>query len=269
MTGSTPTFSTPTQTEDGFTVTITNYDPAYTYTFAATAGTVVVGANGVVTITGLEPGASATLTATATQAGHAIESATVTGGGTQDRHGADGDDPGLDQRRVHLRHPELRPGLDLHRTATERRHGGDRRQRPRDGHRAGAGRIDHGHDHRAQGRPDRHPDRRHRIRPPLRRPPTPPPTTDRAAAGRRRGHRRRRGGRFDPHPDRHQRRPQGRRRADDGNLGHGRRQAGHAVGDAHHHGGVEGPPARHGRTASRPAAPPPCGASRPRPCSRS
>jgi uncharacterized repeat protein (TIGR02543 family) len=80
----TPTFSTPTRTSGGFTVTITNYDAAYTWdTATVTAGVVTVtstsGSNRVLTVTGLNPGASATITQTTSRSGYSNGSATVTG----------------------------------------------------------------------------------------------------------------------------------------------------------------------------------------------
>ena len=42
LTGTGPTLSTPTQTDDGFTFTITNFDPTITYTATTTGGTVVI-----------------------------------------------------------------------------------------------------------------------------------------------------------------------------------------------------------------------------------
>jgi uncharacterized repeat protein (TIGR02543 family) len=79
-----PTFNTPTRTSDGFTVTITNYDAAFTWdTATVTAGLVSVtstsGSNRVLTVTGLNPGASATITQTTSRTGYASGSATVSG----------------------------------------------------------------------------------------------------------------------------------------------------------------------------------------------
>jgi uncharacterized repeat protein (TIGR02543 family) len=80
----TPTFGTPTRTAGGFTVTITNYDADYTWdTATVTAGLVSVtstsGSNRVLTVTGLNPGASATITQTTSRSGYSNGSATVTG----------------------------------------------------------------------------------------------------------------------------------------------------------------------------------------------
>jgi uncharacterized repeat protein (TIGR02543 family) len=80
----TPIFGTPTRTSDGFTVTITNFDAAFTWeTATVTSGSVSVtstsGSNRVLTVTGLNPGASATITQTTSRAGYLSGSATVTG----------------------------------------------------------------------------------------------------------------------------------------------------------------------------------------------
>ncbi len=79
----TPTFSTPISTATGFTVNITNYNPAYTFTPVSSAGNVVVGKkhehNLVLTVTGLSPGGSATLTVTVTRTGYATATATTSG----------------------------------------------------------------------------------------------------------------------------------------------------------------------------------------------
>jgi uncharacterized repeat protein (TIGR02543 family) len=80
----TPTFGTPTATADGFTAQITNYDAAYTWapptvSTGSVAVTSTVGSNRLLTVTGLAPGASATITATTTRSGYNNGSATVVG----------------------------------------------------------------------------------------------------------------------------------------------------------------------------------------------
>jgi uncharacterized repeat protein (TIGR02059 family) len=79
-----PTFGTTSATTDGFTVTITNYDVLYTWvTPTVSSGSVTVtstsGSNRVLTVTGLSPGASATITQQTTRTGYNSGSATVTG----------------------------------------------------------------------------------------------------------------------------------------------------------------------------------------------
>jgi uncharacterized repeat protein (TIGR02543 family) len=80
----TPTFGTPTATADGFTVTITNYDAAFTWaTPTVGSGTVTVtsttGSNRVLTVTGLSPGTTAIITQGTSRTGYTSGSATVSG----------------------------------------------------------------------------------------------------------------------------------------------------------------------------------------------
>jgi titin len=78
-----PTFTTPTRTADGFTVTVTNYDAFYTESATVTAGSITnsipSGSNWLLTITGLSAGQSATVTVTTSKVGYVSQSATVTG----------------------------------------------------------------------------------------------------------------------------------------------------------------------------------------------
>lgn len=78
-----PTFSSPVGTSDGFTVNITNYDPAYTFSPTVSAGSVSVGsASGStlpVTVSGLSASASATLTVATSRAGYQNGTASVAG----------------------------------------------------------------------------------------------------------------------------------------------------------------------------------------------
>jgi uncharacterized repeat protein (TIGR02543 family) len=83
----TPTFGTPTATADGFTVSITNYDAAFTWaTPTVSAGSVAItstsGSTRVLTVTGLTPGASATITQNTSRTGYANGTATATGTAT-------------------------------------------------------------------------------------------------------------------------------------------------------------------------------------------
>ena len=82
-----PTFSATTSTADGFTVTITNFDSAFTWdTATVTSGIVSVtstsGSNRLLTVTGLSPGASATITQATSRSLYSGGSATVTGTAT-------------------------------------------------------------------------------------------------------------------------------------------------------------------------------------------
>jgi hypothetical protein len=83
----TPTFGAPTVNIDGFTVSITNYDAAYTWaTPTVSAGTVAItsttGATRVLTVTGLSPGASATITQNTSRTNYSNGTATVSGSAT-------------------------------------------------------------------------------------------------------------------------------------------------------------------------------------------
>ena len=78
-----PTFGAPTSTIDGFTVQITNYDPAFAFSGTATAnGTVAINGTGFVTVTGVAPGTSSTATIITTRTGYNSGSGTVTGSST-------------------------------------------------------------------------------------------------------------------------------------------------------------------------------------------
>ena len=72
LTGSalTPTFATPTTTADGFTIQVSNYDANFTWSVNTTAGSVTISGEGLVTVTGLAPGESATVTAVTTRTGY-------------------------------------------------------------------------------------------------------------------------------------------------------------------------------------------------------
>ena len=78
-----PTFSTPVSTATGFTVNVTNYNPAYTFTPTSSAGTVTVGKKHEhslsLAVTGLTSGATAILTVTTARNGYAAGSFAVTG----------------------------------------------------------------------------------------------------------------------------------------------------------------------------------------------
>jgi uncharacterized repeat protein (TIGR02543 family) len=77
--GLTPTFGTPTTTANGFTVQISNYDAAYTWAGTATAsGSVSISGN-LVTVTGVAPSTSSTVTITTSRTGYPGATATVSG----------------------------------------------------------------------------------------------------------------------------------------------------------------------------------------------
>lgn len=75
--GVAPQFGAITRTTDGYTVPVSNVDAGATYTVATTAGAATI-VDGVVTVTGLEPGQSAQVTVTATKPGATTASTTVT-----------------------------------------------------------------------------------------------------------------------------------------------------------------------------------------------
>ena len=73
----TPTFATPTQTSDGFTVQISNYDDNYSWTASASAGSAAISGSGLITVTGLGAGALSTVTVGTTRSGYSSGSADV------------------------------------------------------------------------------------------------------------------------------------------------------------------------------------------------
>jgi uncharacterized repeat protein (TIGR02543 family) len=76
----TPTFGSPTVTADGFSVQISNYNNAFTWSGTATAsGSVTIDGSGLVTVTGVAPGTTSTATINTTQTNYASGSATVSG----------------------------------------------------------------------------------------------------------------------------------------------------------------------------------------------
>ena len=80
--GLTPVLDTAVRTSDGFTVNVTNYDPAYTWAPTVGAGSVTTGtaSGGILplTVTGLGAAGSATLTVTTSQTGYTNGTATST-----------------------------------------------------------------------------------------------------------------------------------------------------------------------------------------------
>jgi len=82
-----PTFDTPTPTADGFTVQVSNYDAAYTWAVTTTVGSATISNTGLVTVTGLTPGQSATVTVTTTRRGYPDGSAQIVGSPDSDGDG--------------------------------------------------------------------------------------------------------------------------------------------------------------------------------------
>ena len=77
--GLTPTFDTPAATADGFTVQVGNYDNDYTWAVTTSAGSVAINGTGLITVTGLPPEQTATVTVTTSRTGYTNGSADVTG----------------------------------------------------------------------------------------------------------------------------------------------------------------------------------------------
>ena len=75
----TPSFAALSSAADGFTVQVSNYDAEFTWDVATTAGSVNINSSGLVTVTGLDAGQSATVTVTASRVGFNDGSAEVTG----------------------------------------------------------------------------------------------------------------------------------------------------------------------------------------------
>ncbi len=74
-----PVFGEVTSTVDGFTVPITNFDPDVTWVAAVSPGSAVIGTDGVLTVTGLDAGATATVTVTTSRTGVSDGTGSVTG----------------------------------------------------------------------------------------------------------------------------------------------------------------------------------------------
>ena len=73
----TPAFSTSIQTGDGFTLQISNYDASFAWAGTnSSAGAVVISPSGLITVTGVAPGVSSTVTITTTRTGYTSGSAT-------------------------------------------------------------------------------------------------------------------------------------------------------------------------------------------------
>ena len=79
QTALTPTFGSPSPLDGGFTVQVTNYDGVYSWSATSSPGTANINGAGLVTVSGLSSGQSATVTVTATRSGYATGSAVVSG----------------------------------------------------------------------------------------------------------------------------------------------------------------------------------------------
>ena len=78
-----PTFATPVSNSSGFTVAITNFDSKFTYKATSSSGNATVSTGGLVTVTGITPGSSATITVSTSRTGFASGSATIMGSASQ------------------------------------------------------------------------------------------------------------------------------------------------------------------------------------------
>ena len=79
QTALTPTFGSPSPVDGGFTVQVSNYDGAYSWSATSSTGTANINGAGLVSVSGLTSGQSATVTVTATRSGYATGSAAVSG----------------------------------------------------------------------------------------------------------------------------------------------------------------------------------------------
>ena len=77
--GIAPSFTSASSYDGRFTVQITDFDPAFTYSVSSNAGQASINATGLVTVTGLSPDQSVTVTVTTTRTGYASGSGSITG----------------------------------------------------------------------------------------------------------------------------------------------------------------------------------------------
>ena len=77
--GVTPIFTSPTPTQNGFTTQITNYSSSSNWSASVSpTGSATISSSGLVTVTGVTPGATATVTVTTSRSGYQNESASTT-----------------------------------------------------------------------------------------------------------------------------------------------------------------------------------------------
>lgn len=75
----TPAFESPTPLDGGFTVQVSNYDAAYSWSAKSGSGSAEINGSGLVTVSGLTSGQNASVTVTTARSGYATGSATITG----------------------------------------------------------------------------------------------------------------------------------------------------------------------------------------------
>ena len=79
LAGLSSAFSSPSSYDGRFTVQVTNYDSAFTYTVTSSAGQASINSTGLITVTGLRPDQSVTVTITTSRSGFDTTTASVTG----------------------------------------------------------------------------------------------------------------------------------------------------------------------------------------------
>ena len=77
-----PTFASPSSTADGFIVQVSNHDSDYTWAVNTSEGSVSISGSGLITVTELTPGLSATVTVITSRIGYARGTANVSGTAT-------------------------------------------------------------------------------------------------------------------------------------------------------------------------------------------
>ena len=77
--GLSSSFSAPSYFDYSFTVQVTNFDAAFTYTVTTSVGAATINSKGLITVTGLSPDQSATVTVTSTRTGYDTGTASTSG----------------------------------------------------------------------------------------------------------------------------------------------------------------------------------------------
>jgi hypothetical protein len=77
--GISPLFTSPSSYDGRFTVQISDYDSAFTYAVTSSAGQASINSTGLITVTGLSPDQSVTVSVTTTRTGYAPGSGSITG----------------------------------------------------------------------------------------------------------------------------------------------------------------------------------------------
>jgi hypothetical protein len=77
--GNTPMFSSASSLDGRYTVQVSNYDSAFTYSVTSTVGQATISSTGLVTVTGLSKDQAVSVTVTTTRTGYTTASASITG----------------------------------------------------------------------------------------------------------------------------------------------------------------------------------------------